>query len=102
MKVSMALKCTGVSLRPQMQWPSHWPSWVAHHRAHERERVVLEEHLPRLVILFSLKRRMTSGMLVEMGQPFWHMGFLHCRQRFAPSTIRTAMIVPFVRIDINY
>ena len=95
MKVSMALKCTGVSLRPRMQWPSHWPSWL-HTIEHTSENGLFSKSIsPASVILFSLKRRMTSGMLVEMGQPFWHMGFLHCRQRFASSTIRTAMIVPF-------
>ena len=36
-------------------------------------------------IWFALSSRMTSGMLVWMGQPCWHSGFLQPRQRLASS-----------------
>ena len=83
----MLEKCTGVSLRPRTQWPSHCFSWLQT-MEHTTDNGLLSNSIsPALVMSPSLNRRMTSGMLVWMGQPCWHRGRLQPRQRFASSTM---------------
>ena len=67
----MMEKWTGswLGIRLRMQWPSHWFSWLQ-----TREQTVVRGLFsnsirPAASSSFALSRRMTSGMLVWMGQP---------------------------------
>jgi len=67
----MIEKWTGswLGIRLRMQWPSHWFSWL-HTSAQTVVRGLFSKSIrPASSSWFALSRRMTSGMLVWMGQP---------------------------------
>src|SRR5699024_12342942 len=50
---------------------------------------------PASLSLLAFSRRMTSGMLVWIGQPCWQRGFLQPRQWFASSITCSAIVFSF-------
>lgn len=80
---SISLIFTGSPLIPSTQWPSHCFA-VSQTREQTMERGLFSNSISAAVMTsISFKSRIISGILVLIGHPCLHRGFLHCRQREA-------------------
>ena len=90
-----AVKAVAVR-RARTQWPSHWFSWLQTSEQTVVRGLFSNSIRPASSSLLAFKRRMTSGILVWIGQPCWQRGTLQPRQWFASSITCSAMFYSFI------